>query len=312
MKKIYLIGFGALFSILLYLALVSPDGMDVVVDSNNEHPLKNLASENAHSMHSQSSEVDGKEEQKTSIEKKHPNARLQAILDIQSSDEISKDIQQNLLSEYPAHAGVNAEFSTYPMAASDVYFNNIEKADSGDDEAQYLVATALNNCRGVASLDQLSDLRTQNNISNDLFQKLSYSATECAAMLDKLGKEFLNDNQNYRKYLALSAKQQHIDALAWVVEEFPAEFDENKALDVVYESMKNGNALSARHLQIYYSKTNGGMSEAESVAWKYIACELDELCDIDLIDQYVAWNYKPQEIEEIFDSIEKIESKIDK
>lgn len=219
------VALGCLSALFLYYS----SGSEEFVDSANLDPLKNP---------NESSTDNAKSDYPYNLSENLPN---RVSLDgFMSEEPIFSNVvlKNNEVNPYPDSLTMTGLTSMYPELPADVYFDNIKEAENGSSTAQYLVARALEQCKGIGSKAEIQEQVRLNILSEMEINRIKAHYDRCEGLVDVFPEKELNSFILHYDWLVKAEQNGNFQAKAAIYQIHPERYSRSEALHLITKSLE--------------------------------------------------------------------------
>ncbi len=190
--------------------------------------------------------------------------------------------------------------SIYPLAPEKIYADNIEAARAGDPQAQYQVARALDECRGVTIGDQrIESIESSNAVPDVAITQMKARWERCRPLHEIIGDD-LRKWETHFEWLEKSADAGYLDALVLMASEYPAEFSGETVRQNLIEGALRapaGDTTALSTMVTYLANFVERYDELEYTTWEFTLCQMrEDICEVDAMRAYFVYWYGAEQL----------------
>lgn len=220
-----------------------------------------------------------------------------------------KDIANNQISPLVNEASNLRYNSLFPLKPEEVYLDNIAKAEAGEPQAQFWVARALRECKGVATSEELQKLVNENFQEQHVLNSIASHSKYCRALLGIVGKDTLDNWDTHYEWLTKAKDGNNVNATLWHFELHPDQYTRKDAFDLLSKAFTNKEKTDVfiyNKVLTYLASYSVENNEVLFSSWELAICRAYSGCDDSLMKAYVNYQYEYLDYEDILEKADQI------
>jgi len=210
-------------------------------------------------------------------------------------------------SELVWHPSPLEAFSLHPQNPSKVYLDNFKAGSEGNGEASFLMARALQDCMSAVREEDIGRLMEERNFSKAELVKFENQIDRCSGIQTMFSAEEMLSE--YRVLINAAVADGNKFALGWDMAfgEQRNSYSEEQKQQTMRELAKTGDPLAYQTLALYTGE-NLSMPVERSLAWSYLSCKANPICDPMIFNEHLSRTVLPHQygaVQEVISQLQK-------